>query len=127
LGVLKSCIPTSQKIHYVFITKCKLLVLFCELIGDLCDNFCTNWKRVFSFTPWPLYPMEGTPGAHGIGSWVGAKAGLDMWEKKRTLTPAVNLNPDGLARSLIIIPISRFQFHLLTPYLFHGAEPFFRS
>jgi hypothetical protein len=42
--------------------------------------------------------------------------------REKRLTPVVNLNPDGPAGSLVIIPISRFQFHLLTPYLFHGAE-----
>jgi len=47
--------------------------------------------------------------------------------RENSLTPAVNLNPDGLALKLIIIPISRYQFHLLTPYLFHGAESLFRS
>jgi hypothetical protein len=31
---------------------------------------------VVSFTPWPLYPREKSPGTHWIGGWVDRRAGL---------------------------------------------------
>ena len=71
----------------------KLLVQLCELIDALCDNFGTNWRQVFSFTLWPLYSVEGTPGTHGIGGWVGARAGLDMWEKRKLSHPCRESKP----------------------------------
>ena len=83
-------------------------MLFCEIIDDLSDNFGTNWKLVFSFTPWPLYSMEGTPGTHGIGGWVGARAGLDVWEKRE-------------------ISYRLLSGHSRRNYLLHRAESFLRS
>jgi hypothetical protein len=41
----------------------------------------TSWRWVVSFTPLPLYPREGAPGAHFIGGWVDPRAGLDDMEK----------------------------------------------
>jgi hypothetical protein len=33
---------------------------------------------VVSFTPWPLYPREKTPGTQWLGDWVGPRAILDV-------------------------------------------------
>jgi hypothetical protein len=43
-------------------------------------------SSMVSFTPWPLYPREGTPGALWIGRWVDLRAGLDDVEKRKFLS-----------------------------------------
>jgi len=38
-------------------------------------NLGARWRRVVSFTSWPLYPRERAPCTHSTGGWVGPKAG----------------------------------------------------
>jgi hypothetical protein len=51
---------------------------------------------VVSFTPWPLYPLEGAPGTHWRGGWVDLRTGLDDVKKRKFLTlGGLELRPLG--------------------------------
>jgi hypothetical protein len=50
-------------------------------------NLDTRWKRVVSFTRWPLYPRGNSPLVEG---WVGPRAVLDVMEKRKFFGPAGN-------------------------------------
>jgi hypothetical protein len=45
-------------------------------------DLCTRRGWVVTTTPRPLYPWE-RPRTHCAGGWVGARAGLDVYEKSR--------------------------------------------
>jgi hypothetical protein len=46
----------------------------------------SSWKWVISFTPLPLYPREGAPCTHCIGSWADLRVGLDDIENRKFLS-----------------------------------------
>jgi hypothetical protein len=46
-----------------------------------------------------LYPVEGTPGTHWIGGWVGPRAGLDAEAGRKILCLCRGSNPGLLVRS----------------------------
>jgi hypothetical protein len=41
----------------------------------------TGWRLVVNFTALTLYPRGMSAGTHGIGDWVGSRAGLADMEK----------------------------------------------
>jgi len=52
-----------------------------------------------------LLPGEKKPDTHWIGSWVGPRAGLDVFRKQKHLLPLNGIRtPDRLARSIASIP-----------------------
>jgi hypothetical protein len=54
----------------------------------------TGWKRVFSFTPLPLYPRGKKTGTYWIERWVGPRAGLEAMVKLKILPlPGIELQP----------------------------------
>jgi hypothetical protein len=58
---------------------------------------------VVSVTPRPHFnPGESTSGTHWIGGWVGPRAGLDSWARRKILCPCRASNPDRHARSKIV-------------------------
>jgi hypothetical protein len=44
-------------------------------------------------TPVSVFPVK-EPSARWIGGWVGPRAGLDVWEKRKSLAPAGIRAPD---------------------------------
>jgi hypothetical protein len=54
----------------------------------------TSWRWVVNFTPRPLYPRGKSPWYLWIGGWVNVRAGLDDFEKRKSLTlPGLELQP----------------------------------
>jgi hypothetical protein len=47
----------------------------------------TKRRRVFSFTPRPIYPTERPLGTHWVGGWVGPIASLNAVEKRKIPSP----------------------------------------
>jgi hypothetical protein len=45
-----------------------------------------------NFTPRPLYPWEGAPGAHWVGCWVGFRAGF-VTGLQKTISPIPGVQP----------------------------------
>jgi hypothetical protein len=60
-----------------------------------------RWRRVVSFTPWPLYPRERAPSTHWIGGWVGPRAVPDAVVKRKIPSPRRKSNP----RTPIVQPV----------------------
>jgi hypothetical protein len=50
-------------------------------------------------TPATFYPMEGNPGKHCVGGWVGPRAGLDAEARSKTFCPCRRSNPSHPVRS----------------------------
>jgi hypothetical protein len=74
---------------------------------------------VVNFAPQPLYPRGKFLGTHGIGGWLGHRAGLDDVEKTTFLTlPGLELQYFGRpAHSAVAIPteLSRLD-HRIIPF-----------
>ena len=47
----------------------------------------TRWRWIVKFTPRTLYPLRKNPGTHWIGGWVGPRAGLDVFNRRKTPLP----------------------------------------
>jgi hypothetical protein len=50
-------------------------------------NLGTRWWWKVSFRSRPLYPRKRAPGIHGIGGWMGLRAGLDSVAKRNSPSP----------------------------------------
>lgn len=62
----------------------------------------TRGKCVISFILWPLNPPGKNHNTHWIESWVGYKASLEVWVKRKIL-PCQNSNPSHSSHSLITV------------------------
>jgi hypothetical protein len=54
-----------------------------------------RWRRVFNFTPLPVYPREAATNTHFIGGWMGPRAGFDVVEKRKICYLFPKSNPDS--------------------------------
>jgi hypothetical protein len=68
-------------------------------------SLSTNQQlMVYFIHPSCFTPTERARVAHCIGSWVGTRATLDIFQMKKTLASVGNQIPDHSAHSLITIP-----------------------
>jgi len=49
-------------------------------------KFCSRWRSLVSFTPWPLLFRERASGAYRIWVWMCPRYGLDAVEKRKNPT-----------------------------------------
>jgi hypothetical protein len=56
-----------------------------------------RWIGVVNFTPWLLYLRGKIPRAHGIGGWLGPRAGLDAVEYREVSFLFEKSNPGRTA------------------------------
>jgi hypothetical protein len=85
-------------VYSAYFIKCKVISVLNETShhediwsGGIAPSIilATWWRRIFSFTPWPLYPRERAPSAYWIGDWVGTRALLDAVEKNLLYIPGI--------------------------------------
>jgi hypothetical protein len=56
------------------------------------------------------------PGTHGIGNWLSPRAGLGVFETRKSLDPTGIRTPDRPAISLVAMPT------MLSPYTLEGSR-----
>jgi hypothetical protein len=75
-------------------------------IAPLILNFGTRLRLVVTFTSRSLYTRERAPVTYWTGCWVGPTEGLDVFKKRKYLSPA-----DNRTRFLARSPPCSFKFY----------------
>jgi hypothetical protein len=84
-------------------------------MAPLILSLSTRWRWVASFTLRLPYPPEKNPDIHWKGGWVGLRAGVDVFEKRKSLYP-VGIQTPGLSTCSLVT--------VLTVPLIYNNYPF---